>query len=368
MSLNNPRFAGDETLEACARNEHRLEVPERSLAVRKVQWALIDLGFDLPQFGADGWFGSETDQAVSAYKRSRGIEPSTGKVGPKTITGLDREPLPRLEDQQLQHSDRRSFYSNRALAKAHDADHPEWLPEAGFAANRARIVDLYGYYRDLHLAAPAEFLWAGLGRMAGGAVVGGLDHDPGLIEQSIMVRIGRDIFYDLAWLHEAYLDHPSEAIKLGHLHDRFNEYPAYVAGVPKFAAGFPARSYGAAFHKITTGAVAGGNRDLLENEQWSIIQPHYDVLRTFLFSGMPTPFTNNIHPYHRAFIRDLPTGDILAAADRWAWITGKDGMFQRWDDIGSDERMRLVRLSMDDLIAGRFGLPGRPDLLPPGGP
>lgn len=54
--------------------------------------------------------------------------------------------------------------------------------------------------------------------------------------------------------------------------------------------------------------------------------------------------------------------------DRWRWITFPDGMYQRWDDIGVDERTRLTSLPMDDLIVGRFGSTGGPELLPPGGP
>ncbi|MGW0915389.1 peptidoglycan-binding domain-containing protein [Streptomyces sp. NPDC002784] len=367
MGLSNPRFSDDPVLQQCAANTHVMGLQEKGLAVRRVQWALLDLGFDLPMFGADGDFGSETFGAVHAFQEARGLS-RDGQVGPETMNRLDSEPLPSLDDQQLHYSDRRSFYSNRALAKARNAEHADWLPEAGWAANRARIIDLYGYYRDLYLAAPKELLWAGLGRMAGGAVVGGLDSDPGVIEQSIMVRIGRDIFFDLAWLHEAFMDHPSEAVKLGHLHDRFNEYTTYAALVPTFVPGFPTRSYGAAWRKITTGLVAEGNRDLLENEQKSIIPPHYEALRTFVFSGLPTPFTNNIHPYHRAFIEEVPTGDILNTEDRWRWITFPNGMYQRWDDIGFDERIRLAGLPMDDLVAGRFGPAGRPELLPPGGP
>lgn len=41
-------------------------------------------------------------------------------------------------------------------------------------------------------------------------------------------------------------------------------------------------------------------------------------------------------------------------------------MYQRWDDIGVDERVRLSSLSMVDLIAGRFGQAVRPELLPLG--
>jgi hypothetical protein len=254
------------------------------------------------------------------------------------------------------------------LAKANNAAHPDWDPDVGFAVNRPRIVDLYGYYRDLYLNAPLEFLWAGLARMAGGPVVGGLDGDPAFIPQNLLLRIGRDIFFDLAWLHEAFLDHPTEAIKLGHLHDRFNRYPDYSSGAPGFAHTFPARSYGAAWNKIATGRIVDGNRDLLENEQWSIIQPHYDFLSTFWGSGLIAPFTNNVHPYHKAFLLEIPTGKILIAEDRWTWITFPNGMLQRWSDIGHAERIRLASLSFDDICGGRFGPAGRPDLLPPGGP
>jgi putative peptidoglycan binding protein len=365
MSLSNPRFAGDPILEACAAGGHVMEGGEEGLAVRRVQWALLDLKFDLPAFGADGDYGEETATAVSAFKRSREIEPSDGKVGVKTMSRLDIEPLPNMDELQLHYSDRFSFYSNRALAKARDRDHGDWDPALGWTHNRPRVRDLYGYYRDLFLIAPNEFLWAGLGRMAGGAVVGGLDLGAGSVEQTIFVRIGRDIFFDLAWLHEAYLDHWSEAVKLGHLHDRFNEYTAYANGVPTFIPGFPARSYGAAWNKITTGRVVEGCRDLLENEQKSVIQPHYDVLPA---GFQPRPFANEIHPYHRAFIRDFPSGNLLGFADRWRWITLTNGMFQRWGDIGAQERIRLASLQLDELIAGRFGPTGRPELLPPGGP
>ena len=49
-----------------------------------------------------------------------------------------------------------------------------WDPLAGFGANQNRIIQLYDYYRDLFNSNEPAFLWAGLGRMAGGAVLGGL--------------------------------------------------------------------------------------------------------------------------------------------------------------------------------------------------
>jgi hypothetical protein len=65
---------------------------------------------------------------------------------------------------------------------------------------------------------------------------------------------------------------------------------------------------------------------------------------------------------------DIPQGNVLIANDRWSWITRIDGMFQRWNDIGIQERTRLVKLAFDQICNGNFGVPGRPELLPPGGP
>jgi phosphatidylserine/phosphatidylglycerophosphate/cardiolipin synthase-like enzyme len=70
--------------------------------VRKVQQALILLGYSLPRYGVDGNYGDETYQAVLAYKRKFNIRTGTGYldgiVGPKTIVHLDANfppgPLP----------------------------------------------------------------------------------------------------------------------------------------------------------------------------------------------------------------------------------------------------------------------------------
>lgn len=350
--------------------------PNDPQAVMAIQQALADLLYPV---SVTGIYDADTAKFVRQFKIDQdlqvpaGMTQHDGVTGPGTSRRLNQlfteAPTP-PDDPELRYTDRKSHYTNVALAKANAAAHVDWLPELGFQANRPRIVDVYNYYRDAYLARPDLFLWAGLGRMAGGAVVGGLDHDFGFIDQVIMVRIGRDIFFDLVWLHEAFLDRPDTVVELADLHDRFNTYARYNAlGLVTYQHRAPARSYKEAWAKITSGdpvRVAEGNRDLLENEQWSIIQPHYDHLRTLPFAGLPSPFTNNIHPYHRAFIVERPTGDILHAPDRWAWITGD--MWEKWALAGVDERKRLVTIPFDRICRGDFGVPGRPDLLPPGGP
>src|SRR5882672_138388 len=98
----------------------------------------------------------------------------------------------------------RGYYLSQAYVNAFGVyDEPDWDPEKGYSANRDRIVKLYDYYQATYLKQPDVFLWAGLGRMAGGAVVGGLDllaHGEETFLTKTMVRIGKAIFHDLAWL------------------------------------------------------------------------------------------------------------------------------------------------------------------------
>ncbi len=383
------RFAGVADFEAClggarmtpdgfdANGDLGVDRANDPVAVSVVQQALIDLGYPCPLTGV---YDDLTAEVVRQFKNDRdlalppGLAAHDGVTGRGTSRALDDlfadAPGPAPEDPQVRYTDRKSHYTGVALGKANAGAHV-WQPELGFALNRPQIVDVYEYYRDVYLARPDTFLWAGLGRMAGGAVVGGLDLNPlDVINSVVMVRIGRDIFYDLAWLHEAYLDQPDAVVELAGLHDRFNSYARYdAAGNVGYVPAPPSTSYAAAWRKIVSGdpqSVADGNRDLLQNEQWSIIQPHYDHLKTLPFAGLPSGVTGAIHPYQRDFVEEVQGGDVLGAEDRWRWITGN--MWQNWVLAGAAERSRLVSLPFASLCRREFGEPGRPDLLPPGGP
>jgi peptidoglycan hydrolase-like protein with peptidoglycan-binding domain len=88
--LTSPRFAGDAVLEACFADQARLSEGMSGAPVRKVQQALVDLGFDLGAAGADGIYGLKTASAVRQFKATHrlGFE-QFGDVGPGTMRKLD---------------------------------------------------------------------------------------------------------------------------------------------------------------------------------------------------------------------------------------------------------------------------------------
>jgi len=88
------RFKYDTVLENCLNGTFTLRVTnpfETGRHVRKVQQALLALGYALPLHGADGVYGPETASAVSQFKTKEGIWPNDGVVGPKTMAALDAQ-------------------------------------------------------------------------------------------------------------------------------------------------------------------------------------------------------------------------------------------------------------------------------------
>lgn len=58
-----------------------------SAAVKNMQLLLLAKGYELPEYGADGDFGEETDTALKAYQRANNLEVD-GKCGANTWTAL----------------------------------------------------------------------------------------------------------------------------------------------------------------------------------------------------------------------------------------------------------------------------------------
>ncbi len=99
--LSSSRFAGDSDLTSVLNGGLRLAaagtppspapVLSNGPSIKKVQQALLDIGYPLPNFGADGAFGSETGEAVKTFKADWHLAPGDPVIGPKTIAALDKE-------------------------------------------------------------------------------------------------------------------------------------------------------------------------------------------------------------------------------------------------------------------------------------
>lgn len=57
--------------------------------VKELQKELINLGYPLPKYGADGDFGKETETAVKAFQTDNGLK-ADGVVGEKTYAALEK--------------------------------------------------------------------------------------------------------------------------------------------------------------------------------------------------------------------------------------------------------------------------------------
>ncbi|WIM87128.1 peptidoglycan-binding domain-containing protein [Candidatus Mycobacterium wuenschmannii] len=87
MAMRSTRFIGDDVLNGCQSGQWVLSADDDDLAVMRVQEALTVLGYNPGKL--DGVFGTNTGNAVKAFKRAQGLSPADAVVGPGTSTALD---------------------------------------------------------------------------------------------------------------------------------------------------------------------------------------------------------------------------------------------------------------------------------------
>lgn len=86
-TLAHPRFADDPLLRRVLAGTAPL--PRVGQSVARIQAALRDLLFALPRWGADGFLGDETREAIRQLQRWQGIRPG-GELSPLTLMVLDQ--------------------------------------------------------------------------------------------------------------------------------------------------------------------------------------------------------------------------------------------------------------------------------------
>ncbi len=89
--LTAARFSGVEKLEAAFDNETVIKNYSEGTHVTLIQEALVELGYQLPKFGIDGKFDSETAAAVKAFQKDNPPLKDDGKVGHNTMGALDEK-------------------------------------------------------------------------------------------------------------------------------------------------------------------------------------------------------------------------------------------------------------------------------------
>lgn len=89
LTLKNDRFKADPELAKVLTGQATIGRGTSAETVKKLQNALLDLGYALPKFGADGDFGGETTRAVRQFQTDQNLE-VTGKLDAATLTALDK--------------------------------------------------------------------------------------------------------------------------------------------------------------------------------------------------------------------------------------------------------------------------------------
>ncbi len=88
---------GDATLDQVASGTTVLNKGAKGEPVTKVQEALIQAGYKLPKFGADGDFGGETQTALKKFQTDAGMKPPSGVLDAQTLKGLEAAAAKKLK-------------------------------------------------------------------------------------------------------------------------------------------------------------------------------------------------------------------------------------------------------------------------------
>jgi hypothetical protein len=279
----------------------------------------------------------------------------------------------------------------RALSAA-KIDPATWRPSAGFEANRENVKKVYAYYADLYNQRP-ELKWAGMAKLAGGTVYGGLEQSelgktaaktaaatatltpaPGAptaaeaaktaygeahFLQTQLLNMQKDIFKDLAWQHQAYVEGGLPALEAAFKRGEIKE-EKIIQAWRDIASGDENRQW-------------QGNAVLLEREQRKILRPGYEAIRNRatsfniskfppvslpidsgkLIAGAMSQMAESPIPGGRPFIEVAgKNADITVFGDRWRWI--QDDMLPAYRNLTPERRTALINQPLEELAGRKF--------------
>jgi hypothetical protein len=251
-----------------------------------------------------------------------------------------------------------------------------WL--GTFDDNKSIIHAVYDYYGTLYDRNPAKCHWAGLARIAGGpffkgfALISTMEKaaaavtstmpifgplaGPGAVEchaaLKTLMEMGKRIFTDMAWQHEAYTVGGIAEIRRLKAAGEFDR-PYKDEPVPHDTPD--------AWETIDRDDPGSwsGNTDLFRREQLTIIPPGYSVLH--LLPGVGPIMTANAdspHPWGHSFNDFFHQSSLLEShwvtidADRWLWMS--QDILPTYQARSESERGTLVHKSLEDLMDRKF--------------
>jgi hypothetical protein len=232
-----------------------------------------------------------------------------------------------------------------------------WIPGLGLKANNANVQAVYAFYQHLW-DGDHNLQWAGMGKLAGAPVYGGLE------DLYVLSQLPRDQVVQLAlsghplaalaltlgteevkWYETQFLTMQKNIFDdLGWQHDAY-EHGGIAAIQSLAASGSISPQMLKAWQQINSGVpsqVQLGNQALLLREQFNVLQSRYDAIRSHngpegrIFTDLLSVNTQSPIPggepfrdsggFHFQFsLGPLNIGydqrDISNFPDRWHWIT-----------------------------------------------
>jgi hypothetical protein len=121
-----------------------LQVGSSGAEVTALQEFLLAAGYELPKFGADGDFGSETLAALKSYQEDNGLV-ADGIVGPKTQAVMDGEATDDTddtdaEDPNVDEETALTILSSDDMKWYHDTNTGKWYVSYGLPDSNRRVV------------------------------------------------------------------------------------------------------------------------------------------------------------------------------------------------------------------------------------